>query len=81
MLFSTATVTPKVKVTGTLRCNVIHIMITQLIGVIQFYKVHKNVQIYHLISYWFVNIHNGRVPQYGICLPCGPINMGISFYY
>ena len=24
----------------------------------------------------FVNIYQGEVPQYGVCLPCGPINMG-----
>ena len=41
---------------------------------IKCYELHKNVQIYHLISYWYVNMNNGRVPQYGVCFPCGLIN-------
>ena len=39
------------------------------------HELHKNVQIYHLISHWFVNMNNGRVPQYGVCFPCGLINI------
>ena len=47
-------------------------------GVIKFDKMHKNVQIYHLISFWFVNIYH--VHQYGVCLPFGSINVG-TFYF
>ena len=47
---------------------------------IKFDKVHNNVRLlYHLISYWFVNIDNGTVLLYGVWLPCGPINKGTFF--
>ena len=41
------------------------------------YKAYSNVQIYPLISFWVVNIHQVEVPQYMVCLPCGPIHMGM----
>ena len=39
------------------------------------YKAYDNVQIYTLISFWFINIIQGKVLQYGICLSRGPINI------
>ena len=43
------------------------------------YKPYDDIQIYPLMSFWFVNIYQDEVPQYGVCLPCGPIHMGIFF--
>ena len=41
------------------------------------YKTDNNVQIYILIFFWFINII--QVPQYGVCLQRGPINIGMFF--
>ena len=49
-------------------------------GVIKFAKMHKNVQICHLISYLFVHIYICPVHQYGVCLPFGSINVGMFFF-
>ena len=45
------------------------------------YKAYDNAQIYTVIFFWFVNIIQGKVPQYGVCLPRGPINMGMDFNF
>ena len=39
------------------------------------YQLYTNIQIYPVISFWFVNIYQSEVPKYGVCLPCGPIDM------
>ena len=35
---------------------------------------------YHLISFWFANIYQGEVPQYGICSLCGPIHIWVYVF-
>ena len=35
-------------------------------GVIKFEKMHKNVQKYHLLSYWFVNIYMSCTSIWGM---------------
>ena len=68
--------TPQVKAKQTIEC--IPIVITHHRQIMFFIK-HNNVQIYTLIFFWFVNITPGKVPQYGVCLSLGPINMGMIF--
>ena len=40
------------------------------------YKPYDNIQIYPFNFLLFVNIYQDKFPQYGVCLPCGLINMG-----
>ena len=42
------------------------------------YKPYDDIQIYPLMSFWFVNIYQDEVPQYGVCLPCVPHNGSVS---
>ena len=57
------------------------IVITKHSQIIFFIKLYNNIQTYPLISFWFVNIYQGEVPHYGVCLPCGPIHMGKFLKY
>ena len=78
----------------TIRCSFQHLQqllevrVKRTINYISIVTQHSQIVVFinriiykYIISFffWFVNIYQGEVPQYGVCLPCGPIHMGTFF--
>ena len=67
----------KVKVKRTIHCISIVTQHSQIVFFINHMIIYKYIP---FISFCF-NIYQGEVPQYGVCLTCGPIHMGNLFAF
>ena len=69
---------PKIKVKRTINCISIVTQHSQIVFFLNCIILYKYIP---LISFPFVSIYQGEVPQYGISLPCGPIHTGKFFIF